>query len=458
MSEVLLLDGTPATPPGTIARTGIVRCERRVVRDDTGVFHPLGLTFFWALYGWKYEREKVLAHLKWLAPKKIDYLRILGEVDWTGRSIEPSWQDYAATLQGFVDAAYDYGLRSEVTIVGGRQYDKDTGAQRFIPSELAAQVATALHGRESKVMHYECANEWNRLDKVGPQDLVDMARVLVAQTPNLVSLSTPQTSANASEADLLAEDKDSSLTGAAQMKALTKAAGANAFTIHPRRSSHDSGWSHVRQGYDFKDFDTSVWNNEGEGPQSSVVPMDNPLQLACCRLLGILCGGAGYVLHVGQGVTGEADLKHGRPEFMWQVPNIDHIMEVVRGVDILVPDGIENWQCVNNARDAHPLPLPPNGFWEGSHGVEGVNKNYAAINGADWRVIHTGVRSRQTTGLVHVGTAKQVCHVEAYDPARAYLGLEAAHVATAELTAGQRWELRGRADTMAAYLIVGRYL
>ena len=54
-----------------------------------GVFHPLGLTFFWALYGWKYERERVLDHLTWLAPKGFDYLRILGEVDWVGRSIEP---------------------------------------------------------------------------------------------------------------------------------------------------------------------------------------------------------------------------------------------------------------------------------------------------------------------------------------------------------------------------------
>ena len=307
-------------------------------------------------------------------------------------------------------------------------------------------------------MHYEMANEYSRLDKVDEEDLVDMARVVVADTPNLVALSCPMAMPGTAEAELLAEDKDSTLTGSARMKLLTKQAGANAYVIHPRRSSHDSGWSHVRQGYDFKDFDTAVSNNEGEGPQSSVVPMDDPLQLACCRVLGVLCGGASYVLHIGQGVTGEADPKHGRPEFMWQVPNIDHIMEVVQGVDVLFPEGIENWSCVNNARDAHPLPLPDTGFWEGSHGAEGVNKNYAAIHGADWCEIVIGVRSRATVGLVHVGTAKQACHVEAYDPARAYLGKEVARVATEDLAPGQRWELPGRADTKAAYLIVGRYL
>ena len=171
----------------------------------------------------------------------------------------------------------------------------------------------------------------------------------------------------------------------------------------------------------------------------------------------MLCGGAGYVLHVGQGVTGEADPKHGRPEYMWQVPNIDHIMAVVRGVDVLIPDGIENWSCVNNARDAHPLPLPSSGFWEGSHGASGVNKNYAAVYGADWRVIVIGVRSRETVGSVHVGTAQAACYVEAYDPARAYLGRGASLVALGVLEAGQDWYLPGRADTMAAYWIEGRY-
>ena len=458
MSDLLLLDATPATtPPITPARTGIVHCERRVVRDDLGVFHPLGLTFFWALYGWKFEREKVLAHLAWLQSKRLDYLRILGEVDWEGRSIDPNWPDYAVNLQDFVDAAYAHGLRVELTIVGGRQYDVDTGAVRFVPPLLAHQVAQALKGRETKVMHYEMANEYSRLDKVEEDDLVDMARVVVAETPNLVALSCPMATPGTAEAELLAEDKDSTLTGAARMKLLTKQAGADAYVIHPRRSTHDNGWSHVRQGYDFKDFETAVWNNEPEGPQSSVVPMSDPLQLACGRLLGILCGGAGYVLHVGQGVTGEADPKHGRPAFMWQVPNIDHMLAVVRGVDVLVPDGIENWTVVNNARDAHPLPLPTSGFWEGSHGAEGVNKNYAAIAGAEWRVIITGVRSRAAVGPVHIGTAKQGCHVEAYDPARAYLGLEPALIAVADLAAGQRWELPGRADTMAAYWIRGQY-
>ena len=282
MSLILLDSLPPSAPPAFPVRQGIVRCERRVVRDDTGVFHPLGLTLFWALYGWKHEREKILATLAWLRTKGFDYVRILGEVDWEGRTIDPRWPDYDDNLRGFVDAAAAHGLRVEMTIVGGRQYDVDTGAVRFVPPVLAQQVTAALRGREHLVMHYEMANEFNRLDKVDEDDLVAMARVVVAGTPNLVALSTPAAKPGTPEALLLAEDKDSTLTGAAQMKLLTKQAGANAYVIHPRRSSHDNGWSHVRQGYDFKDFDTAVWNNEPEGPQSSVVPMSDPLQLASC--------------------------------------------------------------------------------------------------------------------------------------------------------------------------------
>jgi len=228
--SLLLLDA-PALlpPPPLVARTGLVRAEHKVIRDDTGIFHPLGLTFFWGVYGWKYERDRVLAHLAWLAPKRFDYLRILGEVDWVGRSIEPwAWPDYAPQLQGFVDAAYDHGLRTEMTIVGGTQFDQTTGDRRFVPTDLARQVATALVGRESKVMHYEMANEWARLDKVGGQDLIDMTRVVDGISPNLISLSCP-------EAD-----------GYEQAREVTKAASGSAYTIHPRRSDHDAYWSHVR--------------------------------------------------------------------------------------------------------------------------------------------------------------------------------------------------------------------
>ena len=463
MSDLLLLDGASVAAPGWSARKGLVRAQNKVVLDDDGVFHPLGLTFFWALYGWRYERDRILEHLKWLAPKGFDYVRILGEVDWQGRSIDPSWGP--EVIAEFVDAAYDHGLRTEVSIVGGRQYDENTGARRFVPQTYALRIAQALVAREHKVMHYECANEWARLDKVDMEDLIEMGSVL-SQFPHLVALSDPagerehaaamdHEGGPEASAEQMAEVKAEAISGYEQMINATKAAGCSAYTRHPRRSSHDNHWSHVRQGYDFKDFPGVVWNNEPEGPGSSVVSMTSPLQLACCRLLGIMCGGAGYVLHVGQGVLGIASPQYGRPANMWEVPNIDVIMKVVRDADALMPLGVENWQCVNNGRSNHPLPLDGHtGFWEGGAGdrAPAVNKNYAAISNTAFVVMLTGVKSNGITGPVPAGTARRHCHVEAIDP------VTHAVVFEGTLEPGQSFTVPGRGDTMAAYVVRGRYL
>lgn len=226
------------------------------------------------------------------------------------------------------------------------------------------------------------------------------------------------------------------------------------FTLHLRRSDHDYKWSAVRQGYDLKDFPHVASNNEGQGLQSSVDTLDNPLQLACYRALGVICGGGPFVLHVGQGVTGKADPTHGRPENMWDVPYIDPAIKAVSGVDDLLPAGIENWRVVNNGRDDHPLPLDDKlGFWEGEQGrAPAVNKNYAAYNHDEFRVALIGCRSANETGPVPAGIATRDCHVEAFDPATMKM------VAWADLKAGQAWTVPGRHDTMAGYIIKGQYV
>lgn len=435
MSGLLLLDGTAAS--GTApARTGIVRADYHVLSDDGGRFHPLGVTFFWALYGWKFERSRVLDHLAWFESKGIDYVRILGEVDWSGRSIEPSWPDYATVLREFVDTAYhEFGIRTEITILGGRQFDKTTGARRYVPVDVARQVAAALEGREQAVILYEMANEWDRLDKVSSADLIEMAAIVEQSNANLVALSRP------------------GADGYDQMRSATDVADASAYVLHPRRSKHDHGWSHVRQGYDFHNFDRAVFNNEPEGPQSSVASMESPLQLALTRALGIMCGGAGYVFHIGAGVFGIPIPEHGRPADVWDVPGIDAMADAVRGVDVILPDGVENWQVVNNGRSNHPLPLHPHeGFWEGDDPGPAVNKNYAALSGNEFVVMLTGVKSAGETGPVPAGTAWKACRVEAFDP------VSRASVVAVTLAAGQSWTVPGRGDSMAGYVVRGSYV
>jgi hypothetical protein len=402
-------------------REGLVTYQGKAVKDFTGSFHPLGLTFFWALYGWKHERERIYQHLDWMKQFNFDYLRILGEVDWEGRSILPEWPDYQQVLAEFVDCAYDqYGLRTELTIIGGK-YRKG----------IENKVVEALKGRENKIAHYEVANEWERLDKISREDLIRVGSFLRSNTPNLVALSTPK-------------DKYD------DMIQYTRAAGVNMFTLHTRRSDHDVKWSHVRQGYDLKNFPFVISNNEPQGPQSSVKTLDNPMQLAMARATGIVCNGAFYVLHVGQGVTGLPSPNYGRPANMWEVPNIDNIMRHVRQVDSVLPEGIENWKCVNNGRDDHPMPLDPDlgeGFWEGDSDGS-VNKNFACINGDSFVEVLLGVNNENSSGITLVGNPIRDTTIVAHD-------INDYSVAAGNVAKGGQLYLEGRKDKMKGYVVHG---
>ena len=378
----------------------------------------------------------MIEHLAWFAAKGFDYVRILGEVDWEGRSIEPSWPDYVQVLREFVDMAYgQFGLRVEVTILGGRQYEEGTGVRRYVPVEVARTVATALEDRQHAVMLFEMANEWDRLDKVSGADLIEMAAIVESLNANLVALSNPGGD------------------GYGQMRSATDVANASAYVIHPRRSKHDHGWSHVRQGYDFKDFDRaySITNRRGRN------------RLWCRWIVryswrvrgrsGLSAAARGTCCISGPGCLASRFRRTCRPADVWDVPGIDAMVEAVRGVDVLLPSGVENWQVVNNGRSTHPLPLHPHdGFWEGDMPGPAVNKNYAAISGDQFVVMLIGVKSAGTTGPVPAGTARRACVVEASDP------VTRLRVASATLAAGQSWTVPGRGDTMAAYVVRGRYL
>lgn len=429
------------------ARRGIVRAVGGVMTDDDGPFHPLGCTFFWAMQGWRGERAKTIAHLDYLSAHGIDDVRILGEVDWPGREIDPDWSDYEAVLGGFIDAAYDRGLRTQITLGGGIS----TARSRLLRVRERV-TAVVRDGRAEKVLGFEICNEYRRGPKATLAELETVCRDLRADFPDhLIALSTPSPEQGA----------------IADMQAAMQRAGATLFWLHPRRSTHDAGWSNARQGYDFRHAAGAACNGEPQGPQSSVASEMRPLLLAMARGVTILCGAARYVFHPGQMVTGRADPAYGRPDNLWDVPDIAACLAAVRGVDALVPAGVENWKVANNARDDHPLPLNPltsthaddgpayreAGFWEGDGRYGRVNKNYAALapDGSAFAVALLGVKAPADGEYVPIGTALRDCVVDAFDP------ITQSRVEHAELHAGQTWELPGRRDTQAGYLVQGTY-
>ena len=413
-------------------RTGVVVAAGRAVQDEQGLFHPLGLTCFWAMQGWKHERPRFQQNAEWAASKGFDYLRILTEVNWKGREIDPSspaWSDWGTVLREVMDYLYGLGLRVELTLIG-----KGTATD---PIWLAREVgAIVAEGRQHMVVDLECCNEYAVGDhKVSIGTLIAMAYELKARTPNIIALSSPGTWPT--------------------LEAGATMAGIQGFTVHSDRGSSDFKWRQVRQPYDFKNTRLVAFNNEPPGPSSSVNTNTSPLQLAMMRALGVMCGGTGYVLHTGTGVFGDGQghpTAGPRPANFWEIDDIDAIVAAVRGVDPLLPAGVENWQVANTQHlsgNVVPFQVSKDQHWEGSKGT-GVNKAYAAL-APDGRVIQMPIGVR---GHVSMTASYPLTGVTVFDPVTAQ---PVAGLTDRSFVRGEVLDLPGGGqDAMVAYIIHGR--
>jgi hypothetical protein len=213
----------------------------------------------------------------------------------------------------------------------------------------------------------------------------------------------------------------------------------------------------VRQPYDFKNVKPLiVFNNEPAGPGSSVNTNTSPLQLAMMRAIGVMCGGTGYVLHTGTGVFGDGEghpTAGPRPANFWEIDNIDAIVEAVRGIDRLLPEGCENWHVANTQHTAPgstvPFQVAKDMHWEGSKG-RGVNKAYAGL-APDGRFIQMPIGVRE---YVDMTVSFPLMEVTIYDPLTAQPLPDFNNRSFAK---GESIRLLGGGqDAMVAYIIHGR--
>ncbi|OGQ22125.1 MAG: hypothetical protein A2138_22965 [Deltaproteobacteria bacterium RBG_16_71_12] len=412
-----------------VVRRGVVRAEGRSFVDDDGPFYPLGGTLFWALYGWKNgERARVEDNLRFLAQHGYDYVRILGEVDWAGEAIDPTWPDYQQVLGEFLDFAYDQcGLRTEITLMGG------SGD----PMITAQQVAPVVNsGRQHKVLDLEVANEsYGR--PVSLERMQEVGRWLRQNTVNLVALSSGE--------GLGAYAPSSTDWRADYQRIYLPPDAATLGTIHMDRGFGDGGWRECRQPWDWKDFPFPVSHNEPIGPRSSVAEEVDPVRLAMLRAVGLINGVGAFVLHNGAGVAGVVDPGHNRPANLWEVPGIDAVMVAVRGVDAWLPQRAGDGQHWNNAWAGNPWVA--DAIW--SDGDDhGVNRNYTVATPDGWISTEAGV-----LGYV-VLTASSHSRVEVFD---VLLG----KVQEVELDAGETLMLTSMSvddNGLGAFIIVGHYL
>ena len=419
---VITLPRVSAPVRVVVTRIGTPQADGRGFRDEAGRFYPLGQTLFWALDGWRNDRERLKQQWAWLGPKHgFDYQRILADVGWPTQPIDSSASDFEDVLAAVIDCAYDdFGLRTEVTVWGGSDPQKPRD-----PLRAARRVAGVVRGRQHKVMHLEAGNE---SFQNGPPDatLDEMVRILRDAHP-LVAASSPQTDFPT------------------WLRART-VNGASLSTAHFDRSTGDEDWRFVRQVWDARDWGFLMSNNEGKGPRSSVSETTSIPRLVLHRALGLLCGVSAFVLHNAVGVTGRVDPAHNRPANLWEVPGIDELMVALRRLDAWLPDDIHTWEkTTQHGGDTSigPHPLRADAIW--SDGADhGVSRCYAGVRGDRFVSLVLGVK--KWTDLL----------------ARASCELEVINVGTTERTpvhvnAGERYRLvTGQDNADAGFLIRGR--
>lgn len=400
-ANVLMQRPEPVRPP---ARTGLVSLVGRAWMDDGGLYYPLGDTLLYALGHWhRGQRDLVHENLDYIASHGHDYVRILGQVNWSGQEIDPTWPDYEAELGQLIDAIYDHGLRTKLTLVGGGAGDVRAAA---------AKVSRVVSLRREKIQILEAVNEQN--GSAGDA-------ILIAQAWR--GLGVPVSIGRGN-------------TGVSDIRADGDLAGASVDILHTERglgSSEEAGGIHarqVRQAIDFRSFTRACENGEPPGPASSVATLDDPEQMAAFRIASILWGAGAFCLHTGHGVYGRNYASSAGYRFarLADSHRSAELMQAVRTADAHLPLGIENWTPSNKDQ-----PIQTR---EGE-----CNKHYWAHRGKDFVSLPLGC---VPPGEVHL-TAQQAASVSVY---RVDTGET---LAQRDMGVGDSLTLRGR----WAYLIVG---
>lgn len=378
---------TPPTPPDVTLPTGLVRLTGGAFHDDRGPFNPIGNSFFPAAWAWRHDRDRFLQNVEFLAPY-VDYHRIWGQVGggpWVDRTVNPDWPDYERVMADTIDALYQRGNRSQITILAGAgSVGAETPQRRF---RLLDQTLAYSSRREYAIMKYEIANESVGLDA---PELRDLARYLAERTSIPVSItSIPQ-----ADMSVYREMRDVVEVATAHYdRDISKADGYDRPTRQP--------WGYPDEYYAPSDnAPRQAVDNEGIGPYSSVAEDRDPLRNVTRRVVAWIAGNPASLYHCGPGIYfgGMGAARSGSPANFMEVPGIQDTLRGFKVLRDLVPQGISGWQRSNSHWNEYPWVMQT-GVGEGmfQSGI-GCVRAYATSNGAQVVCVPFGITDHVTLG------------------------------------------------------------
>jgi hypothetical protein len=339
----------PATPVGpadhavgpATARTGLVHADGHVFTDDQGAYLAVGASLFWAGWGCRNDRDRLVQNLAFLRDQRVDYVRaiaVVGPTGWTDRTMPAS--DIEQTIGSVTDLAAAHGLRVAWSLFGNVDTAPSAADRERVVRLAAAQIAA----RPSAVQYVEIANEGWQTGFAGDGGIAEMrnlARILRDAIPHLVSLTSPQTD---QDVDKLYDGSVATLMG-----------------VHPDRNITGQGglWRPVRQAWDYRDSRRAWVIDEPIGQKSTVAEDFDPTRQAMAAAHGWLIGAAAYVVHAGAGIRGggREDRDRGREANWFEVPGARDVFAAIDVMRDMLPRDLPNFQHHNSNRNFPGYPF-----------------------------------------------------------------------------------------------------
>ena len=376
-SCILLAATSIAVGAEPTSRKGKISLNGHALRDDSGEFLGLGVSYFPALRRAKFERERFRSDLKFLSAQGFNYIRTFSMVGWypawRGREIAPitftnkegavigGWDDYWRQLADMIDIGYDeFGVRTQVTIFADGQLMPDKG-DRLAHLD---KVLAAIKGREHKVILLEVANEaWQNgfPGEQGVADLREFGKYLADRTDVLVALSATEQMTN----DALAR--------------MYVGSSADIATEHFERDIRrglERDWFPVRDVFRVNLITglPPVSHNEPIGPGSSVTEQHEPIKIVAAAAYAWMSGLPMYCYHPRAGIFGD-----GRFEDMPAVGDFQAIVKTL-------PGAIANWRRTEGDAEFSPFVTfaddQPNKPWTDVGGAtRGALRHLSCVEG-----------------------------------------------------------------------------
>lgn len=302
-NAAILAHTTPVAEASSGRRTGPVQVVGHSLRDRDGPFLGIGVSYFTALWRFRYDRPRLESELRFLSRCGFNYYRMLSMVGWNpawrGLEIAPidfttrdgrriaAWPDYWRQLGDLIDLAYDrFGLRTQITIFADaqlmpRKEDRIAHMQRLLTDVVA--------GREQKIILLEVANEAWQNGFAGPDgvaDLRELTRMLSERT------AVPVATSSNHEASFASLYRDSA---------------ADIATWHFSRDRQaEEGWKPVTDCWALGDLAgmPPVSSNEPIGPGSSVASEQDRTRLVMAAAFAYIAKLPMFVFHCEAGVMG----------------------------------------------------------------------------------------------------------------------------------------------------------